>query len=118
MVIKLKDGGVIGFTTDRSYNGGCPTCHYNEMYEHFFEIEMTKGKASITVEESTEYNLCLGEFIQILTTNIESIQKQTEQEFIDWLWDQIRVKNPYKTEYGRYISVKGELKMPDGGIQT
>lgn len=84
MLIKMIDGGMVNYTDDHESYSGCPTCDYGSQYINEIDITLTRYKIYVKTNQMYEYVLSEGQMMRLLLSNIDTIRKMTEKEFVDW----------------------------------
>lgn len=84
MLIKMVDGGLVNYTDDCWHTNGCPTCDYGSEYVNEIDITLTKYKIHARTNQMYEYVLSEGQMIRLFLSEYNTIEKMTENEFVDW----------------------------------
>lgn len=91
-VLKLKDGGVKDIRYDTEHYGGCPTCDYGSSYINEIYFYLETGILTIRVSQMYDYPLSEGFMMKLLLNNVDQVKEKTEQEFIEWLENEINAE--------------------------
>lgn len=92
MLLTMVNGGIKDIEQDNwCASEGCITCGYGSSYINECTIHLTGF--SIKFEADTEYNYAFsdGDFMKLMCQNYHNIEKLTEDEFFDWLKEQLSV---------------------------
>lgn len=89
VLLKMADGGIVDVKYDCESWNGCETCDFGSKYINEFDVVMTTGTIKVKVEQMYEYLLTEGFMIKLFLQNADDIQKFTEDEFFEWLKQQI-----------------------------
>lgn len=84
MLIKMVDGGLVNYTDDCYHFDGCPTCDWGSKYINEIDVTLTKYNIFVKTNQMYEYVLSEGQMIKLFLSEYGTIQKMTENEFIDW----------------------------------
>lgn len=93
MLVNLVDGGILNITTDNEAFDGCETCDYGSSYISEFEVSLTTRTVTIKAEKMYEYPLSEGYLIKLFVNNNELIKTMTEEQFVEWLINEVNTKS-------------------------
>lgn len=82
-LIKLKDGYIENIYTDRDL--GYEIDDYGCEYINIFTVYLYTKKIEISISHVYDYLLSEDYLMKLFTKNLDKIQNQKEEEFIDWL---------------------------------
>lgn len=97
IILKMVDGGLVGYSDSTRHTLGCPTCNYGSQYINDIDIDLKRHSVHIEINQMYDYALSEGKMMILLLSNCEQIMKMTEKQFIEWMRKQIIeiVKNGY-----------------------
>ena len=90
MLIPMKDGGLIDIKED-SYctDEGCPTCGYDSKYISDLTLELEGFKLNIEMLDMYSAPCSQQDLMKMLCGNIDKIKNMTQNEFIDFIKEEI-----------------------------
>ena len=89
MLIKMIDGGLVNYTDDSYFYGGCPTCDYGSEYINEIDLTLTHYIIHVETNQMYEYVLSEGQMMKLFLSEYEAIQTMTEDEFIAWFKEKL-----------------------------
>ena len=100
IILKMVDGGLINYSDNTRYIPGCVTCDYGSQCINNINIDLQRHSIHIKLNQMYDYALSEGMMMILLLSNCEKIMQMTENQFIEWLKEQIKeiVKDCYDGE--------------------
>lgn len=92
-LLELIDGKLISIDSeDFCKNIGCPTCGYGSEFINDLDINLTNYRYIVTINRMYGYAFSIGDLLNIILGNIDTITKMTQLEFIDWFKNKVKEK--------------------------
>ena len=90
-LVKMVDGGIIDICDDMKCDSrGCPTCGFNGHYTNYMEITLEKNILEIEFGGMYTFNVpSYSDIMKVFTQNNDKIKSMTEEEFIDFLKEEL-----------------------------
>lgn len=106
ILCELKNAAIIKLTTDTEYHPGCETCDYGSEYINLSNIETTNYNIHIEVNDMFDYAMSEDFWIKFFCQNANMFASFTEEQFIDFLKEEINKKYKNEIEYEIIINVE------------
>jgi hypothetical protein len=92
-LINMADGGLRCVDYDlECESSGCETCGYGGRWIKDIKIQMKNSTIIITTESMYDFDsIDEGEFMSIITRNIELIETMTEEQFSEWIKEEVKI---------------------------
>ena len=107
VLLELKNAEIIDFKCDNYAYGGCKTCDYGSEYINDFEIITTNYIIECKISDMYGYPIEVDFFIKFFCKNLNLLKQKTEEEFIEFLKNEL---NKLHDEKGLYYENKIEIK--------
>ena len=112
ILLKMTDGGMVGYEDDNEYHSGCETCDYGSQYITEIRIELTKFNVYVRTNQMYQYAISQGDMMRLFLRNSSEINEMTELEFCDWFrkWIENNAFDKYSHGYLENFDVEKRCK--------
>ena len=102
-LIEMADGGIIDICDDMECDDyGCPTCGFNGHYTNHMEITLEKNILEIEFGGMYTFDVPnYSDIMKIFTQNNDNIKDMTEEEFVEFLKEELDNLTCYEIEMSR-----------------